>query len=51
LRNFRSGNDFKKASYGFIAKELLTQREKEVTSRIFKELDVDGDGKLSMREM
>ena len=51
LRNFRSGNAFKKACYQFISKELLTQREKESLARIYKNLDDDGRGTLDKDEL
>jgi len=41
----------KQATYAYIASQLLTKQEKENLSKIFKQLDVNGDGKLSKEEI
>lgn len=41
----------KQATYAFIAAQLLTKSEKEHLSKIFKALDKNGDGRLSLEEI
>jgi calcium-dependent protein kinase len=41
----------KQATFSYIAAQLLTKQEKEKLSKIFKDLDVNGDGKLSKDEI
>lgn len=50
IRNFRSGNVFKDAAYTYIGKQLLSQKELDHVSRLFKDIDDNGDGKISYEE-
>ena len=47
LKNFRADQKLKQATFAFIASQLLTKSEKENLGKIFKAIDVNGDGKLS----
>lgn len=51
MKTFRADNKLKQATYVFIAGQLLTKAEKESLSKIFKALNVGGDGKLSKQEI
>jgi calcium-dependent protein kinase len=41
----------KQATFSYIAAQLLTKQEKEKLAKIFKDIDVNGDGKLSKEEI
>eukprot|EP00117_Sycon_ciliatum_P036058 scpid83368/ scgid27208/ Calcium-dependent protein kinase 4 len=51
LKNFSADQKLKQATFAFIATQLLSKSEKENLARIFKEIDTNGDGKLSEDEM
>lgn len=51
LKSFRADQKLKQATYAFIAAQLLTKSEKEHLSKIFKALDKNGDGRLSLEEI
>ncbi len=51
LKGFRADQKLKQATYAFIASQLLSKGEKENMSKIFKEIDQNGDGKLSKEEI
>jgi calcium-dependent protein kinase len=51
LKNFSADQKLKQATFAFIATQLLSKGEKENLSRVFKEIDANGDGKLSLDEM
>lgn len=51
LKSFRADQKLKQATYAFIAAQLLSKSEKEHLSKIFKALDKNGDGKLSLEEI
>jgi len=51
LKNFRADQKLKQATFAFIASQLLTKSEKENLGKIFKAIDVNGDGKLSKEEI
>jgi calcium-dependent protein kinase len=51
LKNFRADQKLKQATFAFIASQLLTKSEKENLGKIFKAIDVNGDGKLSKDEI
>ena len=47
LMNFHSHAIIKAAVLTFIGSQLLSKDEREECARVFKQLDVNGDGKLS----
>lgn len=51
LQNFRADQKLKQATFAFIASQLLTKSEKENLAKIFKAIDKNGDGKLSLEEI
>jgi calcium-dependent protein kinase len=51
LKNFRADQKLKQATFAFIASQLLSKSEKESLARVFKAIDKNGDGKLSLEEI
>ena len=51
LRNFRADKTLQKISYSFIANKLISKKEKEYISAVFKSFDTDGNGQLSKEEL
>ena len=51
LKTFRADQKLKQATFAFIASQLLTKNEKENLAKIFKAIDKNGDGKLSLEEI
>lgn len=51
LKTFRADQKLKQATFAFIASQLLTKSEKENFAKIFKAIDLNGDGKLSKDEI
>lgn len=51
LKTFRADVKLKQATYAFMASQLLSTKEKENLSKIFKAFDKNGDGKLSKQEI
>lgn len=51
LKDFSAKQKIKQATCSFIASQLITKNEKENLALIFKELDTNGDGKLSKEEV
>lgn len=51
LKTFRADVKLKQATYAFIASQLLSTKEKENLSKVFKAFDKNGDGKLSKEEI
>ena len=51
MLNFRADLTLKRATYAFIASQLLTKPERDALSKVFKALDRGGDGKLSPEEI
>ena len=51
LRNFRADKTLQKISYSFIANQLISKKEKEYISAVFKSFDTDGNGQLSKEEL
>jgi calcium-dependent protein kinase len=51
LQNFNAQSKLKQATYAFIASQLLTKQEKEQIDRVFRAMDLNGDGKLQKDEI
>lgn len=51
LQNFNAKSKLKQATYAFIASQLLTKNEKEQIDKVFRAMDVNGDGKLQKDEI
>jgi calcium-dependent protein kinase len=51
LSSFSADEKLKQASFSFIATQLLSKSEKQNLGNIFKEIDANGDGKLSIEEV
>ena len=50
LQNFNASSKLKQATYAFIASQLLSKQEKTDIDKVFRAMDVNGDGKLSKEE-
>ena len=46
LQNFNAKSKLKQATYAFIASQLLSKQEKEQIDKVFRAMDLNGDGKL-----
>lgn len=51
LQNFNAQSKLKQATYAFIASQLLSKQEKEQIDRVFRAMDLNGDGKLQKDEI
>ena len=51
LRNFTGSSKLKQAALAFIASHLTKDEEKRDLDKIFKEIDINGDGQLSKEEV
>jgi calcium-dependent protein kinase len=51
LQNFNAQSKLKQATYAFIASQLLTKQEKEQIDKVFRAMDLNGDGKLQKDEI
>lgn len=51
LRNFSGSSKLKQAALAFIASHLTKDEEKRDLDKIFKEIDINGDGNLSKEEV
>jgi calcium-dependent protein kinase len=51
LSSFSADQKLKQASFAFIATQLLSKTEKQNLGNIFKQMDLNGDGKLSLDEV
>lgn len=51
MRSFKAELTLKKATYAFIASQLLSKNERDSLAKIFKAFDKNGDGKLSIEEV
>lgn len=51
LKGFRADQKLKQATYAYIASQLLSKNEKENLSKIFMQIDKNGDGQLSKEEI
>lgn len=51
LRSFSGSSKLKQAALAFIASHLTRDEEKRDLDKIFKEIDIDGDGNLSKEEI
>jgi len=51
LKNFKAGVAMKQSTYAFIASQLVTKQERYRLAKVFKSMDKNGDGKLSMDEV
>jgi calcium-dependent protein kinase len=51
LRTFSGASKLKQAALAFIASHLTRDDERRDLDKIFKEIDIDGDGNLSKEEI
>lgn len=51
LEDFRADQVLKRATFAFIAAQLLSKSEKDNLAKVFRAFDKNGDGKLSMEEV
>jgi len=51
LQSFNAQSKLKQATFAFIASQLLSKQEKEQIDRVFRAMDLNGDGKLSKEEI
>ena len=51
LQNFNASSKLKQATYAFIASQLLSKQEKEQIDKVFRAMDLNGDGKLQKDEI
>jgi len=51
LQSFNANSKLKQATYAFIASQLLNKQEKEQIDKVFRAMDLNGDGKLSKEEI
>ena len=51
LQSFNADSKLKQATYAFIASQLLNKQEKEQIDKVFRAMDINGDGKLSKDEI
>jgi calcium-dependent protein kinase len=51
LQNFNAHSKLKQATYAFIASQLLSKQEKEQIDKVFRAMDLNGDGKLQKDEI
>ena len=51
LKSFNANSKLKQATFAFIASQLLSKNEKEQIDKVFRAMDVNGDGKLSKEEI
>lgn len=51
LQNFNAKSKLKQATYAFIASQLLSKQEKEQIDKVFRAMDLNGDGKLQKDEI
>ena len=51
LQSFNANSKLKQATYAFIAAQLLNKQEKEQIDKVFRAMDLNGDGKLSKDEI
>lgn len=47
LKSFNASSKLKQATYAFIASQLLSKQEKMEIDKVFRAMDINGDGKLS----
>ena len=50
LQNFKAQSIFKQATFAFLAAQCLTPAEKAHIDKIFRALDINGDGCLDIEE-
>eukprot|EP00511_Aplanochytrium_stocchinoi_P007376 CAMPEP_0204831178 /NCGR_PEP_ID=MMETSP1346-20131115/10058_1 /ASSEMBLY_ACC=CAM_ASM_000771 /TAXON_ID=215587 /ORGANISM="Aplanochytrium stocchinoi, Strain GSBS06" /LENGTH=411 /DNA_ID=CAMNT_0051961999 /DNA_START=576 /DNA_END=1811 /DNA_ORIENTATION=+ len=51
IRKFNAKNELKKATFAYIASQLVTKTERESLAKIFRAYDKNGDGLLSNEEI
>jgi calcium-dependent protein kinase len=51
LKAFSADQKLKQATYTYIATQLLSKEEKANLAKVFKAMDINGDGKLSKEEV
>lgn len=51
MKNFRARQKLQMATLAFIASHLTSRDEKKDLEKIFKEMDLNGDGELSKDEV
>lgn len=51
MRDFKASSKIQQATYAFIASQLISKQEKEEIDKLFRAMDVNGDGQLSKQEV
>jgi Ca2+-binding EF-hand superfamily protein len=47
MKKFNANHDLKRASYSFMAAQLMAKEEREKLSSVFRHFDKNDDGKIS----
>merc|ERR1719453_1017300 len=51
LQSFNAQSKLQQATFAFIASQLLSKQEKEQIDKVFRAMDLNGDGKLQKNEI
>ena len=51
LQNFKAASKLKQATFAFIASQLLSKKEKQDIDKVFRIMDLNGDGQINKDEL